>query len=152
MDQIYKDTIPLMSAFLKNWPVKVLGGRCLSVWGAFPSYDPIPHPPTHCKRVDKYTYSYREGGGEGQLTREKVRAATLHKTSHQHDWLYLQSINFIKHPPVKTHLGFGVFIVNWSMLWAIYCLLAILKNQLFFFSFLRLRNHILTWSYTANNT
>jgi hypothetical protein len=30
---IYKDTKPLMSAFLKNWPVKLLGGRCLSVWG-----------------------------------------------------------------------------------------------------------------------
>ncbi len=29
--KIYKDTKPLMSAFLKNLPVKVLGGRCLSV-------------------------------------------------------------------------------------------------------------------------
>ncbi len=28
---IYKDNKPLMSAFLKNLPVKVLGGRCLSV-------------------------------------------------------------------------------------------------------------------------
>jgi hypothetical protein len=25
---IYKDTKPQMSAFLKNWPAKVLGGRC----------------------------------------------------------------------------------------------------------------------------
>ncbi len=39
---------------------------CLSVWGPLPYYDPIPH-----------TYSYREGGGE--LTREKVREATVHK-------------------------------------------------------------------------
>jgi hypothetical protein len=28
---IYKDTKPEMPAFLKNLPVKVLGGRCLSV-------------------------------------------------------------------------------------------------------------------------
>jgi len=28
---IYKDTKLKMSAFLKNWPVKVLGGGCLSV-------------------------------------------------------------------------------------------------------------------------
>ncbi len=27
-----------MSAFLKNWPVKVFGARCLSVWGPLPSY------------------------------------------------------------------------------------------------------------------
>ncbi len=42
---IYKGTKPYMSAFLMNWPVKVPGGRCLSVWGS------LPHPPpcyTHC--------------------------------------------------------------------------------------------------------
>ncbi len=36
---LYKDTKPWMSAFLKNWPVKVLVGRCLSVWGPR-----SPHP------------------------------------------------------------------------------------------------------------
>ncbi len=33
---IYKDTKPKMSAFLKNLLVKVLGGRCLSMWGPLP--------------------------------------------------------------------------------------------------------------------
>ena len=31
------DTKPQMSAFLKNWPVKGLGGMCLSVLGPLPS-------------------------------------------------------------------------------------------------------------------
>ncbi len=40
---IFKDTKPYMSPFLKNWPVKVLGGRCLSVWG--------PRSPPPCYSV-----------------------------------------------------------------------------------------------------
>jgi hypothetical protein len=60
------------------------------------SYDP---PPTHCIRVYtiQYTYSHREGGEE--LTREKVRGAIVHKAGrkYQHDLLYLQSLNSVKH-------------------------------------------------------
>ncbi len=46
----------------------------------------------------QYTYSHMEVWEEGKLTKEKVRAAMLHKASrkYQHDWLYLQSINSIK--------------------------------------------------------
>jgi hypothetical protein len=33
---------------------------------------------------------------------------------YQHDWLYLMSINSIKHQE-RRHLGFGVFIVIWSV-------------------------------------
>ncbi len=37
--------------------------------------------------------------GRGELTREKVREAIVHKAGrkYQHDWLYLHSINSIKH-------------------------------------------------------
>ncbi len=55
-----------MSSFLKNWPVKVLGGRFLSVRDPLPpmtSYSPPPYT--------VYVTYTREGGG-GELTREKV--------------------------------------------------------------------------------
>ena len=41
----------------------------------------IPYPITHCIRVYtiQYTYSHRERGKGGEITREKVRGATLHK-------------------------------------------------------------------------
>ncbi len=97
---IYKDTKPWTSAFLKNWPVKVLCGRCLSARGPLPSYDPVLPPPPPCTL---YTYSHREGGEEGgELTRKKVGGAMLHKAGRKfqhklHNWLYLQSINSIKH-------------------------------------------------------
>ncbi len=84
------------SSFLKNLPVKEFGGRCLSVWGPPPlcytlynyKYIPITYP---C------TFSQREGGGRS--TSEKVRGALVHKRGrkYQHGWLYLQSINSIKH-------------------------------------------------------
>ncbi len=86
-----------MSAFLKNLPVKVRGGRWISVWGPLPSYDPILPPPLHTVYVS--TYSHRERGEGGELTSEKVRGTMLHKAGRKylHDWLYLQSINSIKH-------------------------------------------------------
>ncbi len=90
---IYEDTKPYMSAFLKNWPVKVLGGMCLSVWGP---RIPLPRPPvTHCMNYEYMypcTYSYREGGRGRRWTSEKVTEAIVHKRGrkYQHDWLYLQ--------------------------------------------------------------
>ncbi len=47
------------------------------------------------------------------------RGTIVHKTGskYQHNWLYctyLQSINSIKHQK-RRHLGYGVFIVIWSM-------------------------------------
>jgi hypothetical protein len=69
-----------MSAFLKNWPVKVLGGRCLSYWGPLPSLplyicfpnNPIPSPPvTQCIN----TLLIHTGKGGGMLTSEKVNGA-----------------------------------------------------------------------------
>jgi hypothetical protein len=47
---------------LKNWPVKGLCGRCLSVWG--PERNTL-HP-LHTVRVCS-TYSHREGGRGGEL-------------------------------------------------------------------------------------
>ncbi len=73
--------------------------RILPVWGPLPCYDPIP-PLTHWR----CTYSHTDGGGE--LTREKVRGAIVHKAGqkYQHDWLYLQSISSIEHQ-WRRHLG-----------------------------------------------
>jgi hypothetical protein len=59
--------------------------------------------PIHTVNVYKIiTYSQMEGmgeGGGGEQTREKVRGAVVQKAGrkYQHDWLYLQSINSIKH-------------------------------------------------------
>jgi hypothetical protein len=71
---------------------------------------PLPYTTYTCIL---YAYSYREGGMGGELNREKVRGAIVHKAGrkYQHDWLYLQSINSIKHQ-WRRHLG---FIVNYSM-------------------------------------
>ncbi len=52
-----------MSAFLKNLPVKVLGGRCLSLWGPRSRSFP-PALVTHWyEYIYPCTYSHREGGG-----------------------------------------------------------------------------------------
>jgi hypothetical protein len=78
---------------------------------------PPPTPVTHWMNTDPCTYSHRDGGGRGvRWTSEKVRGALVHKRGqkYQHDWLGLQSINSIKHQK-RRHLGFGVFIVIWSM-------------------------------------
>ncbi len=76
MDQIYiKTPNPKYRLFLQNWPIQLLGGRCLSVWDSPPSYEPILPPPlTHCS-----IHVYRGGGGGRELTREKVIRAMLHK-------------------------------------------------------------------------
>jgi hypothetical protein len=63
-----------------------------------PKMTPYPRPFTHCIRVYSILIHTGKGGGE-ELTREKVRGAIVHKASrkYQHDYLYLQSINSIKH-------------------------------------------------------
>ncbi len=67
---IYKDTKPWMSAFLKNW-VKVLGGRCLSDWGP---WSPSPAPPvTHCINTCTSVIIHTGKRGGGRWTSEKVR-------------------------------------------------------------------------------
>ncbi len=73
------------------------------------SAQPDPLPTTYL-----LTQGRRRGGW---LTSEKVRGALVHKKGrkYQHDWLYLRSINSIKHQQ-RRHLGFGVFIVIWSTL------------------------------------
>ncbi len=74
---IYKDTKPYMSAFLKSWPVKVLGGRCLSVWGPGPL--PLPPPPSYTlyEYMCPCTYSHREWGRVRGVSRtsEKISGA-----------------------------------------------------------------------------
>ncbi len=86
--------------YLKKLTCRDFAADALSVWGPLPSYDPILRPPVHTVYVNTvHTYSHREGGEGGELTREKVRGAIVHNAGrkYQHDWLYLQSINFIKH-------------------------------------------------------
>ncbi len=57
---------------LKNWSVKILCGRCLSVWG------PGDHtlPPLHTASI--LIHTRKMGRGESR-TREKARSATVHK-------------------------------------------------------------------------
>ncbi len=57
----------------------------------------LPNPPsvTHCLYI-----MYFDFGKGGRWTRKKVRGAIVHKAGcqkYQHDWLYLQSINSVKH-------------------------------------------------------
>ncbi len=62
----------------------------LSFWG--PPITPYPPPPpTHVYTV----YLFTQGRGGGELTRDKVTGAIVHKAvrEYQHDWLYLLSIN-----------------------------------------------------------
>ncbi len=70
---------------------------------------PLPYV-THCIQTGK------GGGGVGGSTSEKVRGSLIQKRGrkYQHDRLYLQSINSIKHQ-LRQHLWSGVFIVIWSM-------------------------------------
>jgi hypothetical protein len=92
MDQItIKTPNPKGCLFLKNWPVKGFGGRCLSVLGP-------RSPVTHCINT-VYIPVLAHTGKEGGSTSEKVKRPLVHKKSrkYQHDWLYLQSINSIKH-------------------------------------------------------
>ncbi len=62
-----------------------------------------PTPLTHCLCVYSLFIHTGKGGRCGELTREKIRGAIVHKAGrkYQHDWLYLQSINSIKRH-VKT--------------------------------------------------
>jgi hypothetical protein len=79
-----------MSAFLKNVSVKVLGGRCFQCQSEAPSPPMTISPPLHNVYSTLYIiliHSGKGGGGGGELTREKVRGALLHKAGreYQHD-------------------------------------------------------------------
>jgi hypothetical protein len=95
---------------LKNLPVKGFCGRCLSVRGPLPSSDPIhPPPPTHCIRVHCIiTHTGKRGGGE--LTREKVRGATVHKAGSKiPTWLtvspvYINSDSHLPQCPLEVNI------------------------------------------------
>ncbi len=57
------------------------------------------------------------------LFHREGRGATVHKRGrkYQRDWLYLQSINSIKHQ-WRRHIGFCVFIFPSFMVWLILCI------------------------------
>jgi hypothetical protein len=62
---------------------------------------PYSSPPLHTEygyTVHLFTQGRGEGGRGGELTREKVRGAIVHKAGrkYQHDRMYLQSINSSK--------------------------------------------------------
>ncbi len=61
-----------MSAFLKNLPVKILGGRCLSVWGPRSPPPPVTHCMNTCTPVFVLIHTGKGGEG-GRWTSEKVR-------------------------------------------------------------------------------
>ena len=86
--------------YLKNWLVKGLCGRCVSLWGPLLSYDPILRtpPPYTLYTCIQHIYSPREGVGRANQEK-RLEGTTVHKTrrKYQHDWLYLQSVNSIKH-------------------------------------------------------
>ncbi len=87
---IYKDTKPLMSAFLKNWPVKVLGGRCLPFWG--PRSPPLS-PVTRCMNTYNILHTpvlmhTGRGGGVG----EPVRRLEERKGSKIPTWLTVSPV------------------------------------------------------------
>jgi hypothetical protein len=62
---------------IKNWPVKGLCGRRLSVRLRTP-YPPLTHTLYTCT-LYTYLFTQGRGGGEESWTREKVRGATCHK-------------------------------------------------------------------------
>jgi hypothetical protein len=62
------------AVILKNLPVKRLCGSCFIVLGPEFQSPPPPYTLYTCKQ---YAYSQRAGGGE--LAREKVRGAIVHK-------------------------------------------------------------------------
>ncbi len=83
---------------LKKWPVKGLCGRCFICLRPPPLRWPhTPSLPIH--NVYLYTVHLFTQGRGGELTREKVSGAIVHKAGRKylHNWLYLQSINSIKH-------------------------------------------------------
>ncbi len=85
---IFKDTEPVMSAFLKNWPIKVLGSRCLSVWGP----DPLPPPVTHCMNTVHALIHTGKGGREVDEQREGWRGASSQEGSKIPTWLTVSPV------------------------------------------------------------
>ncbi len=73
-----------MSAFLKNLPVKVLGGTGVylseDISLHMTPYSPPPHTVYVCTLYSIGTYKHMDRGEEGvELTRERVIKAMLHK-------------------------------------------------------------------------
>ncbi len=99
---------------MPNWPVKGLCVRCFICLRPPPLLWPHTPPLSHCIRV----YGIHREGVGGELTREKVRVAIVYKAGrkYQHDWLYLQSVNSIKHQK-RRHLvlGFLLLISPWCV-------------------------------------
>ncbi len=105
---------------LKNLPVKGLCGRCLSVWSPEPH---TPSPPLHTVYVSciQYTHSHTEEGEGGELTREKVKGATVHKAGSKiPTWLTVSPIYKQTKSLCRSNFfrwrHFALDIVNWSML------------------------------------
>jgi hypothetical protein len=96
------------SCHLKNWPVKELWGRCLSVGG------PEPHtpPPYTLYTSIQYTYSYRERGKGGELYQREGEMGNSSQSCVEKTNMTNQSINSDKHLPQSPLKGmFGPY---WS--------------------------------------
>jgi hypothetical protein len=71
---------------------------------------PYSLPLTHCIRVVYTTlYLFTQGRGGGELTREKVRGAILHKAGRKYQHGCISSLQTILNNSKGRHLGFGVF-------------------------------------------
>jgi hypothetical protein len=71
----------------------------LSVYLSEAPSPPVTLIPPSLHTVYVYTvYLFTQGRG-GELTKDKVRGAIVHKggQKYQHDWLFLQSMNSVKH-------------------------------------------------------
>jgi hypothetical protein len=79
------------------------------IWSTTQLNTPLPHSLTQSLYTVRLLW---EGGRRGVRGQREGRGATGHKRSrkYQHGWLYLLSLNSIKHQE-RRHLGFCVFIV-----------------------------------------
>ncbi len=120
----FKDT-RAKCCHLKNWPVKGLCGRCLSVWGSLPprflfgwfsnfvvtesgqiqsvkllqnmvSNRTQHSPPPPSHTLSVYTVLRHRGGG-GRVEPERRLQWQQPGRTYQHDWLYLLYLNYDKH-------------------------------------------------------
>ncbi len=115
---------------LKNWPVKGLYGRCLSVWGPITPYSPL-----HTIYVDTvYLFTHGRGGGgklnqrseEGQQGKYRSQSwvENTNMTECTQEIAYLKSINSDKPLPRSPFTG-SIFLDDDILHWLLWVLLSI---------------------------
>ncbi len=96
---------------LKNWHVKGLCGRCLSVW--------CPEPLTHYT-CTLYTYSHMEGGRGEIWARGKGRGAKVHKAGSKIPaWLTVYPVYNLWWTPAANSIYMSIFLDGDILLWCL---------------------------------